>query len=78
MTMPPPPNPPVVEPCDEGHAPIGAAEAVILLRSLYAVGVGYHHLADLTRLGLTHVQMREILLLPDLASQAQVLAFFAL
>lgn len=77
MTM-PLPNPPVVEQCDEGHPPIDAAEAVILLRSLYAVGVGYHHLADLTRLGLTHVQMREILQLPELADQAQVLAFFTL
>lgn len=76
MTMPNPATP-VAAACDEGHRPLSAAEAVILIRALYAVGVGYHHLADLTQLDLTHVQMRQLLQVPDLAEQANILARWA-
>lgn len=69
-------SPAVVVPCEEGHPPLTAVEAVVLLRSLYAVGVGYHHLADLTRLGLNHHEMAEILRLVKLTDQARLLQVY--
>jgi hypothetical protein len=47
-----------------GHLPATADDLAQMLRWLYAPGHGYHHISDLTRLGLTHADLREFLALP--------------
>lgn len=59
--------------CGSVHEPISAPEAMMTLRALYAAGLGYHRIADLTRLRLSHAETRTLLQLPDLAAQVAVL-----
>lgn len=55
------------------HDALSAPEAMITLRALYAAGIGYHRIGDLTRLNLSHAQVRTLLAMPDLAAQVAVL-----
>lgn len=59
--------------CGFGHDPLTAPEAVMTLRALYAAGIGYHRIGDLTRLNLSHAQVRTLIQIPDLAAQVAVL-----
>lgn len=59
--------------CGALHEPISAPEAVMTIRALYAAGLGYHFIADLTRLRLSHAEARTLILIPDLAAQVAVL-----
>lgn len=59
--------------CGTVHEPLTAPEAMLTLRALYAAGIGYHRIGDLTRLNLSHAQMRTLLAIPDLAAQVAIL-----
>lgn len=63
--------PAAFDPC--GHEPTPGASYTGMLRILYISGYGYHHLADLTRLGLTHEEARDFLAVGVHAEQTRFL-----
>lgn len=58
------------DPCGCPTRLMSPAEAVMLLRTLYTAGMGYHLLAELTRLNLSHEQARQLVTIPDPGRQA--------
>lgn len=66
-----------LDPCACEHGPTTPTQAAAMIRMLYSLGITYHAIGDLTRLGLRHDQMREILTVPDLDDQARLIAYFA-
>lgn len=58
------------DPCGCPTSSVSPAEAVLLLRALYAAGISYHLIAEITRLNLSHADVRRFLLLGDPERQA--------
>lgn len=58
------------------HPRTDANEAAGMISTLLRAGYGYHHIADLTHLRLTHGQAREIATTPNLIRKAGRLSSF--
>lgn len=49
------------------HLPASSIELAQMITALYRAGYGYHMISDLSRLGLTHQDMHDILTNPNYA-----------
>lgn len=68
---------PCLATCGGDHPRLDVIDAALMIRSLYGAGIPYSKIADLTNLGLSHLQMSQVVGMANVVDMAQVLGFFA-